>query len=408
MDSLIAQLNELKVTTGNKTTDDPSVKVLIETYAKAVCDCTFYHENFLSEKDFKDTSAEGDVRHIINLFDAVANLCVSVDAKINPDPSNDSLSIETKSVINVLGLEFAECIHWRKGSLIYAFCNCKINHDSEWLEGNQATFLNFLSEGIGHLQSMLDIRKPKKKDIEPARLKVDINSLSKILLNDVSLDGARKTLLCQEQMLGEKGQELEQLEEVLEHQQEINHEALLDIQQQLHQQPHLEDVLQEVQMEVQAQQQDVLDQQEDQEEQKKQLHDKFLELQLQQQHLQSIMRQVSKRMSEKETQATNTGEPNTLKLVEYGIYSDPHLLAAMYSSEMAYWYLSYSSDWDTFSEDDRGATLVRKELAVIGKKMATLYRKAVKNCGLEAVGWSCERAVELLSYFRQNYSPCVT
>lgn len=100
----------------------------------------------------------------------------------------------------------------------------------------------------------------------------------------------------------------------------------------------MQDVLQEVQMEVQAQQQEVLDKKELQAERKKQLHEKFLELQLEQQHLQSIMREVSERTknANNDAQIASSDDPST-KLIALGIYSDPHLLAVMYSGEMAYW-----------------------------------------------------------------------
>ena len=94
----------------------------------------------------------------------------------------------------------------------------------------------------------------------------------------------------------------------------------------------IQDVLQEVQMEVQAQQQEVLDQQEEQAEQKKQLQEKFLQLQFQQQHLKAIIREVTEHVNHPAAQK----DPTT-KLVKLGIFSDPHLLAIMYTGEMAYW-----------------------------------------------------------------------
>src|SRR5262249_21309447 len=65
---------------------------------------------------------------------------------------------ELQSVLSVFGLEYAECITWRQGSLLYAFCNTKLNNDPVWMLDNQVTFLNYLYEGIRYLQALWSAR----------------------------------------------------------------------------------------------------------------------------------------------------------------------------------------------------------------------------------------------------------
>jgi hypothetical protein len=214
----------------------------------------------------------------------------------------------------------------------------------------------------------------------------------------------RQTLLAKQQKIGEQGEELEHLEEMLEHQQEINHEALLDIQQQLHQQPaELEEMLQEVQMDVQNQQQEVFDQQEEQFERKELLMDKQLQLQLQQQHLSAIMKELSGRKKDIEDDGVvpEVKDPKTLKLIELGIYSDPHLLAVMYMAELSYYYILYSERWKIFDDSDLEATTRLRDLRFLGQSNLSVYIEAVTNCGLAEVGWSCHRAKQLLDYFNE-------
>lgn len=391
---------------------------------QAVCDCTFYHENYLTERNFKEETAERDVRQMVSLFDAVASLCASVDKDSSSSNSSKSSLGHSPlhSVVNVLGEEFAECLPWRQGSIIYAFLNCKINADASWLDGNQATFFNLLNEAINHFQLMLTIRRTEnvielEEDEEvPVELEPDLAlELEELLdhskeealapLDEQKIEAMRRGLLAKQHQLGEQGQELEHLQEMLEHQQEINQEALLDIQQQLQQQPQLEEVLQEVQMEVQQQQQEVLDQQEDQIEKRDELQDRMHQIQLQQQHLQALMKQLNDRrkkmQSEKRKRRTSScskSDPNSLKLIELGIFSDPHLLATIYTAEMAFWYSSYAEQWSFFEQNDER----EKELSNLAKSMLKVYIDAVENCGLKAVGWSSERALELVEFFEST------
>jgi len=266
MEKLVEQLDELRLNAETKSAeDDPSVKDVVESYAKvclinclkidyiiivslkAVCDCTFYHENYLTEHEFSEPTAEKDVRDMITLFNAIGELCLTVDInnrdvnQRNKPYFSSDVPPQLRAVINVLSVDYAECIRWRQGSLLYAFVSCKLS-DAQWLDENQATFLNYLHEGINYLQSMLSIRKPAVVATDTINNPVLTTLIDqcKSPLNDQQMEEARKALLQQQLMLGEQGQELEQLEEFLEHQQEMNHEALLDIQQQLHQQPHLE------------------------------------------------------------------------------------------------------------------------------------------------------------------------
>ncbi|XP_070390584.1 RAB7A-interacting MON1-CCZ1 complex subunit 1-like [Dermacentor albipictus] len=64
-------------------------------------------------------------------------------------------------VVEGLGEELAECIEWRKGGLVYMFCQSKEGDDDHsWLTANQETFFALLQQGVHHLTAMLNVRRP--------------------------------------------------------------------------------------------------------------------------------------------------------------------------------------------------------------------------------------------------------
>lgn len=183
-----------------------------------MCDYTFFHENYLTEREFREATAEKDVRDIINLFDAIGKLCLSVGARtcnVNQPrtvATAGNISDELRAVINVLNVDFAECIPWRQGSLLYAFCASKINTDTGWLDENQALFLNYLHEAINYLQIMLSIRKPTHSNASQTNETLSaLVEQWKSALDEQQVEEAHRSLLQRRVMLGEQGKELEQL-----------------------------------------------------------------------------------------------------------------------------------------------------------------------------------------------------
>ncbi|XP_062575006.1 RAB7A-interacting MON1-CCZ1 complex subunit 1-like [Saccostrea cucullata] len=80
-------------------------------------------------------------------------------------------------------------------------------------------------------------------------------------------------------------------------------------------------------------------------------------------------------------------------LLSLGIYSDTHLLAMMYASELCYWYSQLKKDHQV----NCSSVLDEKQ---IGVKYLQDYLKAVKG-PLSVQGWSSERAEQLLDYFNK-------
>lgn len=110
------------------------------------------------------------------MLDAIVSLCATVDDCSRRDEtltnfhslssaSSHLLNIRPnygdsyRSVINVLGIDFAECLLWRKGSILYAFCSSKLSSDTAWVQENQNNLLNKLRDGINYFHTMLSLRR---------------------------------------------------------------------------------------------------------------------------------------------------------------------------------------------------------------------------------------------------------
>lgn len=115
---------------------------------KTVLDVTWIHENKLTQENFVGLQAETESATIIQLLEGVQKLCQEFDESEN-------------SVKNFLGLDFAECLLWRKGALMYAISSTKLN-DQQWIqdEDNRSKLLSYLIDGIQWFRLMLTQREP--------------------------------------------------------------------------------------------------------------------------------------------------------------------------------------------------------------------------------------------------------
>lgn len=222
---------------------------------QAVLDCTFFHENFLTENNFRLESTDDDIATSINLLDAIVSLCATVDDYSRRDESltnfhslssSSSHLLNTKtnygdsyrSVINVLGIEFAECLLWRKGSILYAFCSAKLSSDPCWVRDNKNNLLNKLRDGINYFHTMLSLRKNlvSPKSIDDSMIfsstDMDLSSSSRTHSNKgesivfasakdfkLSKNNINNLLVQKQQIVGALGQELDEMQKSLDEQQ---------------------------------------------------------------------------------------------------------------------------------------------------------------------------------------------
>lgn len=181
---------------------------------------------------------------ILRLLNAVASLCASIDKKSGPydpiqhgqyngikgkgikksqntQPNSTLIGFDPKhlpaqftnqsllSVASVLGIDYAECIPFRSGSILYAFCNIKLNMDPVWISNNQNCFLNYLHLGVQYFQSMLSLRRSVQMDqlrrdaIKSLAAEAELNSQQSVLVEEAEVEALRKVLLHKQQILGE-------------------------------------------------------------------------------------------------------------------------------------------------------------------------------------------------------------
>lgn len=139
--------------------------------------CTFYYENYLTENNFRLESSTQDVDTIVHLLNSTISICSSVDRNFLALEDSKKPIIETYSsylnskcshsnplisVVNVLGFKFAECILWRQGSILYAFCCVKLTSDPEWVDNYQINLLNYLKDGVKYFHTLLNLKNEIK------------------------------------------------------------------------------------------------------------------------------------------------------------------------------------------------------------------------------------------------------
>ncbi|KAK7100190.1 RAB7A-interacting MON1-CCZ1 complex subunit 1-like [Littorina saxatilis] len=120
-----------------------SLKSVLQDTAHMVLDYTYLDETLLAEAEFPAENATDRINAIFDQLDLtckVANEC-----------------FQNKPVLETLGEELVECIHWRKGALLYMYCHT--------LESNNrpcdpSKYKQCLEEGVGHLGNMLSTRQP--------------------------------------------------------------------------------------------------------------------------------------------------------------------------------------------------------------------------------------------------------
>ncbi|XP_053304069.1 RAB7A-interacting MON1-CCZ1 complex subunit 1 isoform X2 [Spea bombifrons] len=113
---------------------------------KAILDITFFEENRLVDEDFLRDESLDEVKQLIDLLSDPERLV----EEVNQHQEGSDVTLE----VDVL-----ECLHWRRGALLYMFCHT-VGERECWILQNKKTFQQCLQDGVFHLLRMLRTRNP--------------------------------------------------------------------------------------------------------------------------------------------------------------------------------------------------------------------------------------------------------
>lgn len=128
-----------------KSTDNDSLKNLLNQYAQIVLDYTYNDEGKLVDEDFPKESSKERIHDIFVWIDTIEELV-------------KTCLPQTTTVIDCLGHEIVEVIHWRKGALLYMLCST-IKGDDKRQDQINDEFLVNIQNGVKHLQNMLTVQR---------------------------------------------------------------------------------------------------------------------------------------------------------------------------------------------------------------------------------------------------------
>ncbi|CAH1776099.1 unnamed protein product [Owenia fusiformis] len=124
---------------------------VMQEYVQAVLDYTFCYEDSLTDSEFPESECRQIMDSIIKSLSDVVFLAESM-----------SPGIESK-VDAILGVDLTECIHWRRGALLYMYA-ATVVHIPARLNKEKQYFVQCLTNGVNFLESMLSTRSPVVKD----------------------------------------------------------------------------------------------------------------------------------------------------------------------------------------------------------------------------------------------------
>ncbi|XP_071486484.1 RAB7A-interacting MON1-CCZ1 complex subunit 1-like [Diadema antillarum] len=128
---------------------DKIVRKALKDFTQILLDVTFLEENQLVEDEFPAEGGRARMNRLMDLYARPVDLVKSVYGDF-------SLPMD------VLGKDYVECLHWRKGALMYMYCNT-LYEQTERCEQELTHFLECLEEGVRHLESMLAVRLPTNR-----------------------------------------------------------------------------------------------------------------------------------------------------------------------------------------------------------------------------------------------------
>lgn len=124
--------------------DADDMKNLLKQYAQIVLDYTYSDEGKLVDESFPEDSYRQRIHEIFVWIDTIEELVLKCLPQI--------------TMTECLGHEIVECIHWRKGALLYMLC-CTIKEDDRRVDNLNDEFFMNIKDGVGHLQKMLRVKR---------------------------------------------------------------------------------------------------------------------------------------------------------------------------------------------------------------------------------------------------------
>lgn len=115
-------------------------------YSQALLDITFFEENQLVDEDFPEDDSLQKVRELVQILS---------------EP--EGLVGESHQQDFVLDTEVQECLHWRRGALLYMYCHT-VGEREGWKLRDPRNFLQCLQDGVHYLLKMLHTRSPVRLD----------------------------------------------------------------------------------------------------------------------------------------------------------------------------------------------------------------------------------------------------
>ncbi|XP_073418770.1 RAB7A-interacting MON1-CCZ1 complex subunit 1 [Dendrobates tinctorius] len=113
----------------------------LASYTQALLDVTYCEENRLVEAGFPGDDSLQTVRELVQLLSEPERLSQDV----------------------VLDIEVQECLHWRRGALLYMYCHT-VGERERWELRHPRTFHQCLQDGVHYLLKMLQMRSPVQLD----------------------------------------------------------------------------------------------------------------------------------------------------------------------------------------------------------------------------------------------------
>ncbi|XP_044149544.1 UPF0600 protein C5orf51 homolog [Bufo gargarizans] len=115
-------------------------------YTQALLDITFYEETRLVEEEFPGDDSLQKVRDLLQML--------SEPERLARGNHQQDLALDA---------EVQECLHWRRGALLYMYCHT-VGERERWALRDPGTFHQCLQDGVCYLLKMLHTRSPVQLD----------------------------------------------------------------------------------------------------------------------------------------------------------------------------------------------------------------------------------------------------
>ncbi|XP_072272749.1 RAB7A-interacting MON1-CCZ1 complex subunit 1 isoform X1 [Pyxicephalus adspersus] len=116
----------------------------LRLYSQAILDITCYEENRLVDEEFANGDSLQKVRELIQII---------------TEPESLAEENNASKQRFLLDLDVKECLHWRRGALLYMYCHT-VGERENWNLSDQRIFHQCLRDGVYYLLKMLKTRSP--------------------------------------------------------------------------------------------------------------------------------------------------------------------------------------------------------------------------------------------------------